>query len=85
MLKWSAQAAKADQYLSLVCADRSVDLFFETPEERSSWRALLEALHAKEQGRLLGVESMELPDADRADPFERLVLYSSIGKLPGEA
>eukprot|EP01035_Chromulina_nebulosa_P041361 gene41361-55947_t len=29
VLKWSAQSTKADQYLSLVCADRSVDLFFE--------------------------------------------------------
>jgi len=81
VLKWSAQAAKAEQYLSLVCADRSVDLFFETVEERNSWKDLLVALHAKEQGRLLGVESMELADDERDSLFEQLVLYSSIGKL----
>ena len=84
ILKWSAQASKADQYLSLVCADRSVDLYFDSVEERNSWKDLLIALHAKEQGKLMGVEPIELLPGDGTSAediaFEQLVLYSSIGK-----
>ena len=74
---WASGNGKMDQYLSVICADRSVDLFFESPEERDNWKELLQALHAKEQGNL-GVDSMDPPDD--APEFEFLALYASIGK-----
>jgi hypothetical protein len=77
MSTWATGSGKADQYLSVVCADRSVDLFFESTEERDNWRELLQALHAKEQGNL-GIESMD--PGPGAPEFEWLVLYASIGK-----
>ena len=75
VLKWSGQSSKAEQYLSLLCADRSVDLLFETEEERNNWKELLTVLMTKEQGYLPGVEPMD-PHSD----FDGLILYSSIGK-----
>ena len=56
----------------------SVDLFFESTEDRDNWKSLLQALHAKEQGQL-GIESMD-PDSNAAS-FEWLILYASIGKV----
>lgn len=79
VLKWSAQQSKAEQYLSVLCSDRSVDLFFDSEDERNNWRDLLRALVAKEQGGpLAGIEGVEpAPDAPE---FEWLTLYASIGK-----
>ena len=54
VLKWTAQPEKAEQYLSVICSDRSVDLFFETEEDRNNWRDLLKAIVTKEQGTLVG-------------------------------
>ncbi len=78
VLKWSAQAVKAEQYLSVLCSDRSVDLFFDSEEERNNWRDLLKALVTKEQGQLAGIEAVDPPPG--ADEFEWLTLYASIGK-----
>lgn len=78
VLKWSAQPSKAEQYLSVLCSDRSVDLFFDSEEERNNWRDLLRALVTKEQGTLTGIESVD-PPVD-APEFEWLTLYASIGK-----
>jgi len=62
------------------CADRSVDLYFDSVQERNNWGDLLRMLVAKEQGQLVGVEPVDPPPD--SDPFEWMVLYSSIGKLP---
>lgn len=84
VLKWSGQASKAEQYLSVNCADRSVDLFFDTSAERDNWRDLLKILVTKEQGQLVGIEGID--PGDEADEFEWHVLYASIGKRrPKEA
>lgn len=81
VLKWSAQSAKAGQYLSVLCADRSIDLYFESVVERNNWRDVLQALVLKEQGVLVpeipGVEPAA--DSETRD-FDWLVLYASIGK-----
>lgn len=79
ILKWSAHVSKADQYLSVLCEDRSVDLLFESEEERNQWYDVLTALIAKEKNSLPGVDSI-LPDPEVATDFDYAVLYSSIGK-----
>ena len=54
VLKWSVKdPSKADHYLSVNCLDRSVDLFFDTVQERNNWGDLLRTLVAKEQGALV--------------------------------
>eukprot|EP01038_Epipyxis_sp_PR26KG_P013873 gene13873-18606_t len=78
VLRWTAQPAKTEQYLSVICSDRSVDLFFESEEERNNWRDLLKAIVTKEQGTLVGIESVD-PPAD-ADEFEWMILNATIGK-----
>jgi hypothetical protein len=79
ILKWSAQSARADQYLSILCADRSIDLFFESEEERNNWREVLAALVNKEQNRLgsFGIESVE---TSVETDLDALVLYSAIAQ-----
>jgi hypothetical protein len=84
VLKWSVKdTSKADQFLSVNCSDRSVDLYFDTAQERNNWAELLRTLVAKEQGSLLGIESVDPPE--NAEEFEWLVLYASIGKRVGDA
>lgn len=78
VLKWSGQASKAEQYLSVVCSDRSVDLFFDNEYDRNNWRDLLTALVAKEHGELEGIEPVDPPD--EAGEYEWMLLYASIGK-----
>lgn len=79
VLRWSVKdTSKAEQYLSVNCLDRSVDLYFDSATERDNWAELLRTLVSKEQGCLIGVEPVEPPDG--ASEFEWLVLYSSIGK-----
>lgn len=77
VLKRAGQASKQDLYLSLICAGRSVDLCFESEDERNNWKDLLELLSMKEHGRLLGIDSVApSPDA----PYTEWLLYnSSIG------
>jgi hypothetical protein len=42
VLKWSVKdTSKADQYLSVNCLDRSVDLYFDSAAERTNWGDLL--------------------------------------------
>ena len=80
MLKYSArrEIAKNEQFLSVNCPDRSVDLFFDTQQERDNWRDILNILVNKEHGKLGNIESIDpLPNAPE---FERLALYSAIGK-----
>jgi hypothetical protein len=84
VLKWAGQSAKSNLYLSLLCADRSIDLLFDTEQERIDWQELLTALMSKEHGMLPGVETMDPPRATATD-FDHLVLFSSIGKkIPDE-
>lgn len=78
ILRWSGQPAKAEQYLSVICADRSIDLYFETEQDRNSWRELLLALVAKEQGKLAGVEPVE---SSTISDIDWSILYASIGKV----
>lgn len=53
VLRWSVKDhSKAEQFLSINCVDRSVDLFFESEIDRNRWRDLLKALVMKEQGDL---------------------------------
>lgn len=80
ILKWSAQSAKAGQYLSVLCADRSIDLYFESVEERNKWRDVLQALVRKEQGDLQGIPGVEPEVRSDYEDFDWLVLYASIGK-----
>jgi hypothetical protein len=70
---------KAAQYLSVISVGRSLDLFFETVEERVKWQQLLEVLVEKELGKKQELKVEDPPDATE---FERLVTYASIGKLP---
>lgn len=78
VLKWAAQGSRPEQYLSINCVDRSVDLYFESEKERNKWRDLLRMLMAKEQGKLVGVDPVDPPEG--AAEFEWLILYASIGK-----
>lgn len=73
------KADKAAQYLSVISVGRSLDLFFETVEERMKWQSLLEVLVEKELGRNANLKVEDAPDSSE---FERLVTYASIGKLP---
>lgn len=63
VLKGSAKKNLEKQYLSLLCSDRSVDLFFESEEERNTMKSLLIALKDKEFGVLPGVPSMNPEEA----------------------
>lgn len=87
LLKWSASSAKAEQYLSVICADRSIDLMFESPKDRDAWQAVLTALMNKEANKLSssgGSSSAEVAEEEQSlqTDFDRLVLYSSINKQP---
>jgi hypothetical protein len=81
VLKWSASSKQAHQFLSVICADRSVDLFFESIQERNYWYDVLQALVQKEQGKLLNnIPGIEVGLPTENLPFEQLILYGSIGK-----
>jgi len=83
VLKWSGAAAKSDQYLSVLCADRSIDLFFDSVQDRDNWRDVLQALFEKEMNKLTNIPGVEPTGPDVTD-FDWLVLYTSIGKtMPG--
>lgn len=79
LLKWSASSSKADLYLSILCADRSIDLMFESVQDRDAWHAVLLALMEKERNHLekSGIEPVE---AGLDNDFDAVVLYSAIGK-----
>lgn len=80
ILKWSAQTSKSNQYLSIICSDRSIDLFFDTEEERDHVHDVLMALVAKEQGNLYNVEDALAELNAPQDDFDKVILYSSIAK-----
>jgi hypothetical protein len=79
-LKYSAkkEIAKNEQFLSVNCPDRSVDLFFDTKQERDNWRDILNILVNKEHCQLGDIDILDPPI--NAPDFERIVLYSSVGK-----
>jgi hypothetical protein len=59
VLRRTVQFSKADnQFLSIVCAGRSVDLCFDSEAERNSWKSLLDTLTKKEHGLLESIESI---------------------------
>lgn len=70
---------KAGQYLSVISVGRSLDLFFDSVEERQRWQDLLSVLVDKELGRL---DVLKVENTSDASEFDRLVTYASIGKLP---
>lgn len=75
-----AKADKAAQYLSIISVGRSLDLYFETVEERQKWQDLLTVLVNKELGLL---EALRLPEeGPDASDFECLVTFASICKIP---
>ena len=81
-----AQAQRAECYLSLASAGRSVDLCFEQKEERDAWQALLSAVVGKEHNELKGVEKLSEGLGDGStkpvsedDAWEWYMLYSAIG------
>lgn len=80
ILKWSAQSAKAGQYLSVLSSDRSIDLYFESVEERNKWRDVLMALVRKEQNDLQGIPPVDPEPQSDYEDFDWMVLYTSIGK-----
>ena len=57
VLKSMGRTEFRDHYLSLISEGRSVDLCFESKEERELWERLLIALVEKEQGVLRSVAS----------------------------
>lgn len=78
VLKRAANSSRAEQYLSVICAGRSVDLCFDTSEERNAWRDLLELLAHKEHGELFGLEPLVNPS--ECTMFDWLLYYSAIGE-----
>lgn len=58
ILKKTAHSGRADQYLSLICTGRSVDLFFDDDDDRNSTLKLLEVLIRKEKNELIEFESV---------------------------
>lgn len=74
-----AKADRAAQYLSILSVGRSLDLFFETPEERQRWQELLTVLANKELGLL---PALRVEEEDEASHFDRLVTFASIHKVP---
>lgn len=72
---------KAGQYLSVISVGRSLDLYFETVEERARWQDLLTVLVAKETQQCPELRVME---CEGATTFDLLVTYAAIGKPPSE-
>jgi hypothetical protein len=77
VLKRAAAPGKANLFLSLTCAGRSVDLCFDTEEERNEWQELLHLLMLKEHGSLETLK-VEQPPAEKLN--EWLYLYSALGE-----
>ena len=89
LLKKSAKAVNEPHFVSLRCADRSVDLYLDKVEEQEAWKNLLTKLVAKEHGELLGVEIERpvLPNHSNSNhrglnevDLEWFILYTSIGE-----
>lgn len=78
VLRKAAQPTRADQYLSVICAGRSVDLCFDTVEERNDWKDLLHLLAQKEHGELVGLEPLIAPGD--CGISEWLLMYSAVGE-----
>ena len=77
VLKRAATPAKANLFLSLTCSGRSVDLCFDSEEERNEWQELLNLLMLKEHGALECLK-VEQPSPDQLN--EWLYLYSALGE-----
>ena len=74
-----AKQDKAGQYLSVISVGRSLDLFFDSVEERQRWQDLLVVLVDKELGQL---SVLKVEDPPEATDFDRLVTYACIGRIP---
>lgn len=78
VLKKTGKVERAGNYLSVNSVGRSVDLFFETSEERQKWHDLLTILQQKEQGALVDLELM-VADPEGGE-FDKYVLYIALGR-----
>lgn len=58
ILKKSAHSGRANQYLSLICTGRSVDLYFDDDDDRNSTLKLLEVLIRKEKNEITEFEGV---------------------------
>lgn len=76
---WAASSSKADQYLSIICADRSIDLMFDNVKERDAWLAVLTALMKKERNDLSSF-NVEPVESVVESEFDAIMLYAAIGK-----
>eukprot|EP01035_Chromulina_nebulosa_P020653 gene20653-26778_t len=84
LLKRSHQSSKADQFVSLILSERSIDLCLDNESERNLWKSLLNKLVAKEHGILQSIdfEYPEAPNGLNTSPdndFEWLILYATLG------
>ena len=76
-----------DQYLSLISSNRTVDLRFDTVDDRDDFKVLLDGLVRKEHGQLLHVE-VERPGVSFVGPtalvdaliFDWLMFYAAFGR-----
>lgn len=84
----SSFMAKTNLFLTMVCKHRTVDLAFETLDDKSRWRNLLAKLVAKEKGILDNVMSIhpqepggfdEFKHTDVDNDLEWFALYGGIG------
>jgi hypothetical protein len=77
VLQKAGQPSKAEQYLSLICVGRSIDLYFDSEDERNNWRDLMDVLSMKENDHLVGVESI-IPNENSFD-IDWYLYYQEIG------
>jgi hypothetical protein len=85
LLRWAAnqlnpgdvQAGNTPSYLSVVCADRSIDLAFDTVLERDQMREILQVLVQKEKGEL---NELKVWNEEKLSAEDEAVLYSAIYK-----
>lgn len=86
--KRSGQTSKSNLYLSLICSHRSVDLCFESPEEKARWKTMLSILIDKEHGILHNIRDTlphepggfdEFKHSDIDNDLKWFALYGGIG------
>lgn len=76
---WAASSSKPELYLSIICADRSIDLMFDSVKDRDAWFEVLNALMKKERNDLVSFHVEPVESTIESD-FDAMVLYSSINK-----
>ena len=89
VLKRTASASKVDHFVSLICSERSVDLFLDTELERTQWKELLSLLVSKEHNELKNItlERPQIPNKQNSlnnglndNDLEWFILYGSVGE-----